>query len=144
DRCRRLGEALPAISGSPDVSIVVPVYNQLPFTLSAIASVYAQRTRYSYEILLADDGSNDQTRTITDGMLPRVRVVRHTKNLGFMANCNAAAQLARGAFIVLLNNDTIALPNWLDELIAPMQADPSVGVVGSKLLYPNGRLQEAG
>ncbi|RYD86003.1 MAG: glycosyltransferase [Verrucomicrobiaceae bacterium] len=143
-RCRRAGSHLSAGSENPDVSIIIPVYNQLAFTLSAIAAVYAQKTNLTYEILIGDDASSDQTSQLASGGLPRVQVVRHAKNVGFLLNCNIAAEQAKGAYIVLLNNDTVVLPNWLDELIGTLKADPKVGFVGSKLLYANGTLQEAG
>jgi len=144
ERCKKACNKLGLVTGQPDATIIVPVYNQLPFTLSAIASIYAQRTQYTYEILLADDGSSDQTRTLRDGDLPRVRLVRHEKNLGFLRNCNAAAKQAKGRVIVLLNNDTVALPGWLDGLVRSIDSDPDVGFVGSRLLFPDGKLQEAG
>jgi GT2 family glycosyltransferase/glycosyltransferase involved in cell wall biosynthesis len=143
-QCADAGSHLQPVRGAPDVSIIIPVYNQLAFTLSAIASVYALKSRYSYEILVADDGSSDQTRLLTDSSLPRVRMVRHPKNLGFLLNCNVAAEQAKGGYIVLLNNDTVVLPGWLDELIGTLKDDPQAGMVGSKLLYANGTLQEAG
>ncbi len=143
-RCREAGAHLPPMRETPDVSIIIPVYNQLAFTLSAVASVYALKTGLTYEILIGDDASSDQTRLLADAGLPRVRVVRHSKNVGFLLNCNIAAEQATGAYIVLLNNDTVVLPNWLDEMIGTLKADPKVGLVGSKLLYANGTLQEAG
>ncbi|MGD9657854.1 MAG: glycosyltransferase, partial [Methylocystis sp.] len=70
--------------------------------------------------------------------------VRQEKNHGFLGNCNAAAQHAHGRYVVMLNNDTITLPGWLDELIAPMEKDARIGLAGSKLLNADGTLQEAG
>ena len=142
--CGALGLRLRPFTGQPDATIIVPVFNKLAFTLSAIASVYVQKTQYTYEILLADDGSSDQTRTLNDGDLPRVRVVRHNRNLGFLRNCNEAARLAKGRIIVLLNNDTVVMPGWLDGLVKSIDSDPGIGLVGSRLLFPDGKLQEAG
>jgi GT2 family glycosyltransferase len=143
-RCMAEGDRLPPLKDAPKVSIIIPVYNQLAFTLSAVASVYAQKTKYSYEILVGDDGSTDQTRRLDDFMLPRVRLVRHERNVGFIQNCNLTAEKAQGEFLVLLNNDTVVLPGWLDELVDTLKSDESIGLVGSKLLYANATLQEAG
>ncbi|MFA7430314.1 MAG: glycosyltransferase [Rhodospirillaceae bacterium] len=129
---------------APDVSIIIPVYNQLAFTLGNIASVLASPTRYSYEIIVADDCSTDQTGPLMAGGVGQVRHVRGETNQGFIRNCNAGARAARGRFLVFLNNDTFVLPGWLDEMIGTVEADPAVGLVGSKLVYPDGRLQEAG
>lgn len=128
----------------PDVTIVVPVYNQLAFTLACIHSVLSSKTRYSYEIIVADDRSTDRTTEIFSNGVGRVRHVLAAQNQGFIRNCNNAAKQAKGRYLVLLNNDTIVMPGWLDELIEPLDQHPDIGLVGSKLLYPDGRLQESG
>jgi glycosyltransferase involved in cell wall biosynthesis len=73
-----------------------------------------------------------------------IRVVRHKENQGFIRGCNAGAKMARGQYVLFLNNDTIVEPNWLDALVTTFDTVPSVGLVGAKLIYPNGKLQEAG
>lgn len=143
-RCAQLGGRLGPVLAVPDVTIIVPVYNQLPFTLSVIASVYRWPSRYTFEIIIADDGSHDQTRWLDNATLPRVRVIHNPQNLGFLRNCNEAASHARGRHIVLLNNDTIVLPGWLDGLVDTLEANPDIGLVGSKLIFPDARVQEVG
>lgn len=138
-RARDLGD-----SAAPDVSIVIPVYNQLPFTLACIDALLAHASRYSFEILVGDDASTDATAATLALPIPRVRHVRHPGNLGFVRNCNATAGHARGRFVLFLNNDTLVLPGWLDELIGTLDSDPGIGLAGSKLVYPDGRLQECG
>jgi GT2 family glycosyltransferase/glycosyltransferase involved in cell wall biosynthesis len=128
----------------PDVSIVIPVYNQAPFTLACIDALLRHRTRYRFEILVGDDGSTDATQAALSVAIPGVRHVRHAQNLGFVRNCNATATHARGRHLVFLNNDTLVLPGWLDELIGTLDANPDIGLAGSKLVYPDGRLQECG
>ncbi len=131
-------------SASPDVSILVPAYNQVRYTLSCLVSLLHHRSNYSIEILIGDDRSTDATSRLGDLSGPGVRCIRHPQNLGFLRNCNAIAAEARGRYLVLLNNDTVTLPGWLDELIDTLEEDPGIGLVGSKLVYPDGRLQEAG
>jgi O-antigen biosynthesis protein len=128
----------------PAVSIIIPIHNQLRFTMACLHSILDNSWRYAYEIILADDNSTDQTPDIFENKFPAVRYLRHTPNKGFLENCNHAARIARGRYLVFLNNDTIVMKGWLDELIQTLEDNPSAGLVGSKLIYPDGVLQEAG
>ncbi len=70
--------------------------------------------------------------------------LRNEQNLGFIGSCNRGAASARGTFLVFLNNDTVVTPGWLEALIRTFRKVPRVGLAGAKLIYPDGRLQEAG
>jgi GT2 family glycosyltransferase len=128
-----------------DVSIIVPAYNQLIHTLGCIRSILINPSKFSYEIIIADDQSTDDTARAIQGIDNSIIKLQTTeKQQGFLKNCNAAVQYACGDYIVLLNNDTITLPHWLDGLIDTFEDESNAGLVGSKLIYPNGKLQEAG
>src|SRR5262249_48094941 len=100
-----------------------------------------------YEVIVVDDGSTDETRDL-EQLVTGVRVIRNPSNLGFVGTCNRGADAARGEFVVFLNNDTFVSQGWLDSLLAPFESGQRdgapVGLVGAKLIYPDGRLQEAG
>lgn len=144
DWAQSLAKIAPAKADAPRVSIIVPAYNQIAFTLACIESVFRSRPTASFEILVGDDKSSDGTLAAAKVDIPNVRWIRHDPNLGFVRNCNATAAEARGSILVFLNNDTLVLPGWLDELVATLDGDKTIGMAGSKLIYPDGRLQEAG
>jgi GT2 family glycosyltransferase/glycosyltransferase involved in cell wall biosynthesis len=134
--------AVPA-SGAPRASIVIPVYGQLAHTLACLRALAAHPPATPVEIIVVDDASTDDT----PGVLPRIEGLRYHRratNGGFIATCNDGAAMARGEFLVFLNNDTVPQPGWLDALLATFDAVPGAGLVGAQLLYPDGRLQEAG
>ena len=128
---------------APEISIVIPVFNQLRSTLSCIHSLIKHPSKRSFEILVVDDCSTDITVTACQS-IPQIRVITKDKNSGFIDSCNRGAQFARGKRVVFLNNDTYILPDWLDSLADTFESAPSIGLVGSQLLYPDGSLQEAG
>jgi GT2 family glycosyltransferase/glycosyltransferase involved in cell wall biosynthesis len=138
---QQLGSPRP--SQNPDVSIIVPVFNELAHTLACIHSLLEMESNWSFEIIVADDASTDETAWVMK-RLSAVKHVRGETNRGFIANCNAGAATARGRYVAFLNNDTIVLPGWLDELVETAERDQSIGLVGSKLVFGDGRLQEAG
>lgn len=126
---------------SPRVSIVVPVYNDYRVTVYCLQSLLRHSPAGQYEVILADDGSTDLTASI-ESRISGIQVVRGG-NLGFLRNCNRAAEQALGDFVLLLNNDTAVTAGWLQALLEVFE-DPGVGAVGPKLVFANGILQEAG
>ena len=125
------------------VSIIIPVYNQFEYTYNCIKSIVENTTDISYEIIIADDVSSDKTLDIND-IVKNIIVIRNEKNLGFLLNCNNASKKARGKYLYFLNNDTNIQKNTIVKLIETFNNFGKVGLVGSKLVYPDGKLQEAG
>jgi GT2 family glycosyltransferase len=126
-----------------DVSIIIPVFNQFEYTHACLASLHAVQEQPPFEVIVVDDCSTDRTPEV----LPEIRGViylRNDSNSGFIASCNKGAKAARGKYLVFLNNDTVVKPGWLTALLDTFKEELRAGIVGSKLLYPDGRLQEAG
>lgn len=128
---------------SPLVSIVVPVYNQWDYTYSCLKSISLHTDHIAYEIIIADDMSTDETVHVSN-YAENIQVVRDGVNRGFLLNCNNAAKYAKGKYIFFLNNDTNVQENWLNYLVDLVENNSKIGMIGSKLIYPDGRLQEAG
>ncbi|MGD0192661.1 MAG: glycosyltransferase [Rhizomicrobium sp.] len=127
----------------PDASVIVPAHNKFEVTYLCLCSLLFAYNDASFEVIVVDDGSSDETLDIA-GIAKGIRILRHEKALGFVDACNDGAALARGEFVVFLNNDTEATARWLDELVFTFRNFDNVGLTGSKLIYPDGKLQEAG
>jgi GT2 family glycosyltransferase len=133
---------LPQIE-NPQVSILIPVYNELPYTVECISSILDSKPNVSYEVVVADDASTDEVVRELQ-RIPNIKYLRQVSNTGFLRNCNSAFHSCRGKYLLLLNNDAQLLPGALDALVEVLENDSDVAAVGPKMLYPNGRLQEAG
>lgn len=136
--------AIPVAQGdAPRVSIIVPVYGQLLLTFGCLKSLAANTPAGIYEIVVIDDASPEPVAPGLAEVTGPV-YVRNETNLGFLNTCNRAATIARGEILVFLNNDTIVTPGWLDALLAVFDRHADAGLVGARLVYPDGSLQEAG
>ena len=128
---------------NPEVSIIIPVYNAWEMNAKCLRAIIENTEDITYEVIIADDCSTDETKNISEYFLNVVHV-RNKKNIGFLLNCNNAATYAKGKYLHFLNNDTEVKPGWLSSLAMLMARDETIGMAGSKLIYPDGRLQEAG
>ena len=127
----------------PRASIVVPLYQRADLTAGCLAALDRTGTLERAEVLLVDNASTDGTPALCREWSDRVRVLRNEENRGFAIGCNQGARAATGEVVVFLNNDTEVHDGWLEPLLEAV-CDPEVGVAGSRLLYPGGRVQHAG
>ena len=127
----------------PEVSIVIPVYNNWALTAACLRSIADDVVSVPYEVIVVDDGSYDRTAVLLLEV-GGISVLRSGRNRGFVNAVNSGIAAARGRFVVLLNNDTVVRPGWLDALVDRAEDDRDIGLVGAKLVHPDGRLQEAG
>lgn len=138
-----IDQLFPIVHPKPEVSIIIPVNNNFHDTFNCIKSISLLSDKSSYEVIIMDDNSSDETSFVFS-QCNNIIYLKNNVNEGFLKSCNTAARHAKGELIILLNNDTIVLDGWLDYLANTTKINPKVGLVGSKLIYPDGTLQEAG
>ena len=134
--------ALPT-SDAPRASIVIPIHGAFAHTLACLRALAAHPPHAAFEVIVVDDASKDDS-VAKLSQVDGIRLFARGSNGGFIAACNDGAKLARGDFIVFLNNDTVPQPGWLDAMLDTFGQHAEVGLVGARLVYPDGRLQEAG
>lgn len=128
---------------APRVSIVIPVYNKWPYTEACLRSLQRVQDATAFEVIVVDDGSSDETAERL-AQIAGVIAQRNPENLGFIGACNRGLALARGEYVFFLNNDTQVQAHFLETLLDTFAQHPEAGLVGSKLIYPDGRMQECG
>lgn len=124
-----------------EVSIVIPIFNKVKYTINCLTHLYQNTdNKYSYEVIIVDNGSQDNSEQIIKHNFAdydNFVYIRNEYNLGFAKACNIGIKNRQGKDVILLNNDTLPLPNWLHYLIEEARADEKIGIAGATLLYPN-------
>ena len=128
----------------PRCSIVIPVFNRANLTRQCLDRLLADPAGSDFEVIVVDNASRDGTRQMLSAYGERIRVRSNERNLFFATACNQGAEMARGEYLVFLNNDTVPLGGWLDALVRHAETHGRAGLVAGKLLYPNGTVQHAG
>ncbi len=121
------------MSNLPLLSIIIPHYNDAHHLTTCFNALRAQ-TYPHLEIILADNGSTDESVALTRRDFPEVKIIEFGRNLGFAGAINRAVGQAQGQIIVPLNNDTEVAPGWARALVEALQAHPEAGMVACKML----------
>jgi GT2 family glycosyltransferase len=130
-------------TSSPAASIIIPMYGRLGYTIQCLQAI-SDTTTGAFEVIVVDDGSPENPCSWLAG-IPHLRFLRREHNGGFAVACNEGAGIARGDWLLFLNNDTIPQPGWLQRLLEDAGENPGTGAVGARLVYPaTGSIQHAG
>jgi hypothetical protein len=129
--------------GEPQIvlSVVIATYNARVLLADCLNSIEQNPPSTSYEVIVVDDASADGTSEMVRICFPKVRLLRNEVNRHYAFSNNRAFECARGEYLLLLNNDTIVLPDALDRMLAFLREHPEAGAVGSKLLNEDGSTQ---
>lgn len=128
---------------TPLVSIIIPSYNDYKHTKSCIYYLNKNTPNIPYETIIADDNSTDETKKLLDEF-DNINFIKNNENLGFLKTVNRASKNARGKYICILHNDTLPKENWLEPMVKTIEEDETIGIVGAKILQPDGNIEEAG
>jgi glycosyltransferase involved in cell wall biosynthesis len=132
-----------ALVGSPFISIVIPSKDNVRDLKNCLESIRSQSTYRNYEIIIVDNGSEERQTTSYLSSLPD-RIIRYEGPFNFSRLNNLGARQTRGEILLFLNDDTkVITQDWLEAMLEQVQRD-EVGVVGAKLIFPNGTVQHAG
>ncbi|WP_059049298.1 glycosyltransferase family 2 protein [Paenibacillus senegalimassiliensis] len=126
-----------------DLSILIVNYNTCRLTLDCLQSVYDSKTVYSYEVIVVDNASSDDSVESIRREYPGTPLIANIDNTGFAKANNQAMAVAKGRYVLLLNSDTIVQPDTLQTMVAYMDENPQVGASGCKIILPDGSLDKA-
>jgi O-antigen biosynthesis protein len=129
---------------NPVVSIVILNFNKANLTIECLESIWEHTCEYRYEIIVVDNGSRDEEIEKLAAFQGAYKLVKLAVNRYFGEGNNIGAELAKGEFLVFMNNDVTVTPGWLSPLMNVFEVHSDCGVAGPKFLYPDGGLQEAG
>ncbi len=126
------------------VSIVIPTFNKVELTVQCLETLRA--TAPEAETIVVDNASTDGTPAFlaAEHEAGRIVAILNPENRFFGPASNQGAVAATRELVLFLNNDTVPRPGFLEAMVECLDSDPAVGAVGSRLLYPDGRVQHAG
>lgn len=126
-----------------DLSIVIVNYNTRKLTLDCLQSIYKSHMTHSYEVFVVDNNSMDNSVEAIADIFPQAQLIANSDNVGFSKANNQGINIASGRYVLLLNSDTVVQPDTLDIMIRFMDANPTVGAAGCKVVLPDGSLDKA-
>ncbi len=128
---------------SPKVSIIIPIYNEILYTLNCLYSISKNIQNIEFEVIIINDNSTDETKNLLE-KIHNLKLINNKENLGFLKNINLGIAHSKAEFILILNNDVLVLNNIATHLKNVFETHKNTGAVGAMTLFKSLRLQEAG
>jgi GT2 family glycosyltransferase len=127
-----------------NISLIIPTLNNIHLTIKCVSSILKTIDTFEKEIIIVDNGSNDNTPTVLSNLHHQINVIKNDTNLRFAKACNQGARRASGDMLIFLNNDTEVPTGWIENLVKCISSHNNIGIVGCKLVYPDNTIQHAG
>ena len=134
---------MPSLSDQPTLSVIIVSYNTRALTLECLRILTEEVQGMRAEIFVVDNASSDNSVPVIKACFPAVRLLVSERNAGFGAANNLALHQSRGRYLLLLNTDAFPKPGAIAALIHFLDQHPAVGVIGPRLLYQDGSLQQS-
>lgn len=131
----------PAANAEPDMSIILVCWNNKSYLSACLQSLYAVPLRCRFDIVVVDNGSTDGSQRMVREQFPEIRIIQNDHNVGLGKASNQGIAATGGRYVLLLNNDTLVNGPSLDTLVAFLEATPTAGAAGGRLLNPDGSFQ---
>ncbi len=128
---------------SPIVSIIILNYRSNGLTRECIKSVFRNPPSCAFEIIVVDNGGEDELEKSIEERYPQVRYIKLLRNVGFARGNNIGAREAKGAYLVFLNQDITVQPHALDRLVATLRDHQNIGIAAPRLVNPDGSVQQS-
>jgi GT2 family glycosyltransferase len=125
-------------------SVIIPIWNGESVIVDCLAAVYANSGDQLREVIAVDNASPDRSAAIIQERFPQTRLLRQPVNLGFAGGVNVGLRAGRGDVLILLNQDCIVQPGWLDALLDVLAVNPRLGIAGCTILNADGSINHAG
>ncbi|WP_025847887.1 glycosyltransferase family 2 protein [Paenibacillus ehimensis] len=126
-----------------DLSIIILNYNTRELTLNCLKSIHLSQTTYTYEVILIDNNSMDNSVEAIRKAFPSVHLICNDVNVGYSKANNQGMRVAKGRYVLLLNSDTVIQQDTLHTMIQFMEQDENIGAAGCKVVLPDGTLDKA-
>lgn len=127
-----------------EYSIIIPVHSKVEYTTRCFRAIQATSYLHNIEIIIIDNNSDPETKKLLSTLGDFATVIVNENNKSYSHANNQGAAIAKGKYLVFMNNDVQGISGWMEAFEDTFEKDPTIGIQGAKLLYPNETIQHAG